>query len=213
MKRILFSLLFSAISLFTIQQISAQGVSINEDGADPDASAMLDIQSTSKGLLIPRMNFIEMYSISNPAVGLLVYCTTDNNFYFYSSGNWHKVVGSEDDDWTLDGNDMYSNNSGLMGIGTTNFLPTHKLTIENSESSLVLRLIGDGSFGENAKLNFGDGDYVYLHEFFDDKLLMYGGGGLALASNYNIEVQSGYGNIQVYIPQGTMSIKDDPSAG
>ncbi len=213
MKTRLFTLLFSMLSMFAFQEIIAQGVSINENGANPDGSAMLDIQSNSKGLLIPRVNFVEMFSISSPAVGLLVYCTTDNNFYFYNGGTWNKVVGSADNDWTIDGSDMYSNNSGLMGIGTTNYPPTHKLTIENSESEQVLRLIGDGTFGENAKLSFGDGDYVYLHEFFDDKLLMYGNGGLALASNFDIEVQSGYGNIQVYIPEGTMSVKDDPTAG
>lgn len=213
MKRILFSLLISLFTLLTFQQISAQGVSINEDGTDPDVSAMLDIQSTTKGLLIPRVNFIEMYTISNPAIGLLVYCTSDNNFYFYNGGAWNKIVGSDDNDWTLDGNDMYSNNSGLIGIGTTNYLPTHKLTVENSESEYVLRLIGDGTYGENAKLNFGDGDYAYIHEFFDDKLLMFATSGLGIASNFNIEIQSGYGNIQVHIPEGTMSIKDDPSAG
>ncbi len=34
----------------------------------------------------------------------------------------------------------------------------------------VLRLIGNGTYGENAKINFGDGDYVYIHEFYDDML-------------------------------------------
>ncbi|MCB0806320.1 MAG: hypothetical protein KDC05_11015 [Bacteroidales bacterium] len=213
MKTHQFLLLISGMILISLNNVQAQGISLNDDGADPHPSAMLDIQSNTKGLLIPRVNFLEMFQISNPAIGLLVYCTSDNHFYFYNGGTWNEVGGDADDDWTLDGNNMYSNNSAFIGIGTTNFLPTHKLTIENSDGENVLRLIGDGSFGENAKINFGDGDYVYLHEFFDDKLLMYGNGGLALASNYDIEVQSGYGNIQVYIPEGTMSVKDDPSAG
>jgi len=201
------------LALFFLLQSNtlAQGVSINEDGSDPDGSAMLDIQSSTKGLLIPRVNFIEMFQISNPAVGLLVYCTTDNHFYFYNGGTWNEVGGDADDDWTLDGNDMYSSNSGLIGMGTTNFPPTHKLTIENSDGENVLRLIGNGSFGEYAKINFGDGDYVYIHEFFDDRLQIGATGGLGLISNNNIEVVSNFADVKVYLPDGNASIKDDPS--
>jgi len=213
MKTFLFILLFSTLSLFLLNNLSGQGVSINEDGAEADASAMLDIKSTSKGLLAPRMNLLEMFSITSPAEGLMVYCTSFNSYYYYNGSIWTKIVGGEDDDWTLDGNDMYSNNSGLIGIGTTTTLPTHKLTIENSENNKLLRLIGTGPFGEYARLSFGDGDYVYIQEFYDDKLLMYASSGLGLSSNFDIEVQSGYGNVQVYTPQGNVSIKDDPSAG
>lgn len=192
--------------------VNAQGVSINENGADPDASAMMDIQSTTKGLLIPRMNFAEMFTINNPAIGLLVYCTTDNNFYFYKGGTWDKVVGSADDDWTLDGNDMYSNNTGLIGIGTTTTLPTHKLTIENASNGNLLRLIGPGSYGETAKLNFGDGNYVYLEEFFDDMLAINASSGLGLYSNQDIGIQSNYSNINLYTSNGGVAINDFPAA-
>jgi uncharacterized protein (TIGR02145 family) len=48
-------------------------------GADaPDPSAMLDVQSTSKGFLPPRMTTAERNAISNPATGLLVFNTTLN---------------------------------------------------------------------------------------------------------------------------------------
>jgi uncharacterized protein (TIGR02145 family) len=212
MKTHLLLLIISIFSITSIIELSAQGVSINDDGAPPDESAMLDIKSTTKGLLIPRMSFGDLFALSNPANGLIVYCTSFNSFYYYNGTSWQQLAGGADDDWTIDGDNMYSNNSGLIGIGTTTTLPTHKLTIENSTNNNLLRLIGTGSYGEYAKINFGDGEYVYIQEFFDDKLMVYANSGLGLTSNFNIEVVSGYGTVQVYTPEGNMSIKDDPSA-
>jgi hypothetical protein len=43
-----------------------------------------------------------------------------------------------------------------------------------------MRLIGPDSFGHGARLNFGDGDYVYVEEDTDDHLYVYGSGGTAI---------------------------------
>jgi hypothetical protein len=60
---------------------------------------------------------------------------------------------------------------GDVGIGIT--APTHRLTIQSSTIS-TLRLIGPGGFGSTARLNFGDGNYVYIEEDADDYLTIYG---------------------------------------
>jgi len=57
----------------------------------PDASSMLDINSTSKGLLAPRMTSVQRLAITSPANGLLVFDTTDNAFYFYDASQWTKI--------------------------------------------------------------------------------------------------------------------------
>ena len=186
--------------------IFAQGVSINETSLGPDESAMLDVQSTTKGLLVPRMNLAEMFLISNPATGLLVYCTTTNSFYYHNGSVWTEIGGGDDEDWVVDGDDLYSNNTGLIGIGTTTVLPTHKLTIENNDDNDALRLIGPGSNGAGAKLSFGDGDYVYVHEYWDDKLKIYASGGLGLTSNNNLEFVSYYEHAKFYLPEGGLAI-------
>ncbi|MDD4554177.1 MAG: fibrobacter succinogenes major paralogous domain-containing protein [Bacteroidales bacterium] len=54
-------------------QLQAQ-VAINTDGSQPDASAILDAKSTTKGFLPPRMTHVQMYAIQNPATGLVVFC-------------------------------------------------------------------------------------------------------------------------------------------
>jgi hypothetical protein len=61
---------------------------------NPDASAALDISSSTKGFLTPRMTSVEMSSISNPTNGLLVFNTTDNKFYAYltSTESWKELL-------------------------------------------------------------------------------------------------------------------------
>jgi uncharacterized protein (TIGR02145 family) len=68
-------------------------VSINTDSSSPDSSAMLDIKSTSKGVLFPRLSGSQIAAISNPANGLIVFCTTDNKFYAFTSNsnNWKEI--------------------------------------------------------------------------------------------------------------------------
>ena len=50
-------------------------VGINNDGTSPHNSAMLDVKSSGKGFLPPRMTHAEMATISAPADGLVVYCS------------------------------------------------------------------------------------------------------------------------------------------
>jgi len=65
--------------------------SINDDGAAPDASAILDVQSTEKGMLVPRMTYNQRNAINNPATGLLVFDTFSNSFWFYDGTEWNDL--------------------------------------------------------------------------------------------------------------------------
>jgi hypothetical protein len=80
---LLFGILFSS-------NIFAQ-VAINSDGSAPTAGAMLDIKSTTSGLLIPRMTYDERNAIASKPTGLIIYQTNDNagtneliGFYFWN---------------------------------------------------------------------------------------------------------------------------------
>lgn len=111
-------------------------VSINTDGSSPDAGAMLDVKSTSKGLLIPRMTAGQRGSISAPATGLMVYQTDGSSgFYFYNGSVWlwlggANLTGSGSNGqvsyWTGSGSQSGSNNlfwdntNSRLGIGTSN---------------------------------------------------------------------------------------------
>jgi len=91
MKKIVFLLAFVIIISIT----GYTQVAINTDGNSPNSSAMLDVQSSDKGMLIPRMTEAERDAISSPLTGLMVF-QTDNTtgFYYYDGSNW-KVIGSD----------------------------------------------------------------------------------------------------------------------
>ena len=78
------------VVLFTALSTMAQ-VAINTNGTDPDNSAMLDVKSTAKGILIPRMTTAQRTGISYPAQGLMVYDTYLDAFYFYDGTEWNGV--------------------------------------------------------------------------------------------------------------------------
>ena len=71
-------------TIFIISMLNAQqGVAINTDGTNADNSALLDIKSNAKGLLIPRLTASQKNAIATPAVGLLIYQTDGTTGFYY----------------------------------------------------------------------------------------------------------------------------------
>jgi len=71
-------------------------VAVNTDGSAPDPSAMLDVKSSSKGILLSRMTFAQRNTITNPAEGLIVYCTDCNTdgtglVSIFQGGQWKTI--------------------------------------------------------------------------------------------------------------------------
>ena len=93
MKTMRLLLLILAITTSTI--VSAQvGIGVNYANIDP--SAQLEVSSTNKGFLVPRMTSSQRVAIANPATGLLVYQTdAPVGFYYFSQGRW-RVLGEQD---------------------------------------------------------------------------------------------------------------------
>lgn len=96
-----FAFLVCAICIIAANHSFAQGMGINDTGAGPDNSSMLDVSSTTKGMLIPRMSTADRLAISSAAEGLMVYDTDLNQFWYYDGG------------WAAVG----SNNNGVNPIG------------------------------------------------------------------------------------------------
>ena len=72
----------------------AQNIGIGTN--TPHASAALEIQDTSKGILIPRMTMSKRTAIQSPAEGLMVYQTDSlKGFWFYQSNKWNRISYSD----------------------------------------------------------------------------------------------------------------------
>jgi uncharacterized protein (TIGR02145 family) len=79
---------------FTLITTNAQ-VAINNNGANPDSSAVLDIQSSNRGFLVSRMSTLQRDAISNPAEGLMIYNTTTHMLELFNGNNWSSVTGDD----------------------------------------------------------------------------------------------------------------------
>ena len=122
-------------------------VSINSTGANPDASAGLDVSFTDKGLLIPRVALTQTTSsspITSPATSLLVYNTATINdvtpgYYYWNGSRWVRIAGNgacNTANYVLKSNgtdatcSQIFDNGTNVGIGTTN--PITKLEVQGN---------------------------------------------------------------------------------
>ena len=114
----------------------AQSMGISSTSITPDASSILELRTTTKGMLIPRMTTTERDAISSPATGLLVYNTTTGKFNYYNGSTWTPLfsgttgvnsvagttnrisIGGTSADPTVDISSGYVGQSSITTVGT-----------------------------------------------------------------------------------------------
>jgi hypothetical protein len=136
MKTILSLLLVIILS----QSSLAQSFAINTDGSTANSSAILDVKSITKGILIPRMDSAQRATIPTPATGLLVYQTNkDSGFYFYDGTAWLQLISPGNNLWKKNGTHIYNANTGNVGIG----ISTPLARLQVADSSVLFSAIGN----------------------------------------------------------------------
>lgn len=110
--RKIYLLIFMSLASWTLMAQKSDNVGIGT--VNPDQSAVLDIQSSEKGLLIPRMTELQRDAIANPATGLLIFQSDGEapGFFFFSGEKWsplspteaYAVATTDKNGWALDGN-------------------------------------------------------------------------------------------------------------
>lgn len=148
MKKI-YVLAVTACSILA-SEVSGQNVAINATGAAPAASAMLDVASTTTGILIPRMTSVQRTAIAAPATGLQVYDTTTGTFWYYDGTQWLEMLNGNIG-WRLTGNTIAAANF----IGTTNAQP-FRFYANNVERMRINPTDGEVVAGATASPYAGD---------------------------------------------------------
>jgi len=155
----------------------SQNVGINDDGLSPDSKAILDVRSTSKGMLLPRLTTTQRGSITTPPSGLTVYDTETKSFWYYENSKWNELIkGGGTDGMTIqnDGspllngtatawNDLMvspntAKNSGTNVPGWTEFATTNIFTWTFQDGSLR-----EVAFSVQLPHDYKEGTTIYPH--------------------------------------------------
>jgi len=115
----------------------SQAVAINADGSQPDGSAILDIKSAGKGILMPRLTTLQRTSIAGPAIGLTVFDTNTFSYWMYRgdlNGGWAEMQHNYQNFWSAAGANIFNSNAGNVGIGTN--APAEKLSINGPNAAI-----------------------------------------------------------------------------
>ncbi len=115
-----------------------KGVSVNEDATPAHPSAMLDVKSFDRGVLIPRMNSSQRTAIASPAKGLMVFDNTTNTFWFYNGTVWTEITGGSNGG-TGSGLPSASANQTLRSNGTV-WLPNSVLQNDGTNVTVTGQL-------------------------------------------------------------------------
>lgn len=152
MMKYIYSIIL-VIGILIRYEAEAQGVAINNDNSNPDASAMLDVKSTTKGVLIPRMTQVQRNAITSPAPGLMIYQTDAGPGFYYNAGTapipaW-SILGGNAGQWQTIGSDIYYS-LGKVGIGTS----TPDAAVSVANTSLVgITTTGSFQIGQSNTYN------------------------------------------------------------
>ena len=201
MKKIFFLLVFLYLGLTAF----SQSVSINEDGSAANASAILDVKSTSKGMLVPRVTSAQRQAISNPATGLMVYDTDENTFYFYNGSAWVALTDTTLNEAEVDA--FVANNGYLTSEVDGSVTNEIELPDQTGNSGKYLTTDGASPSWENAS-----GGASQLSELSDVATSTATGGNILVADGTSFRSRTISGDAAIW-SNGTLIINNNSVDG
>lgn len=131
---------------FSIHSIAQTGIGTTT----PHASAKLDVTSTDKGFLPPRMTSEQRLAISNPAAGLFVYQTDGTSgLYYHGGSSWIYIINSSNNVLPVVNGGTGSTTGSITGTGALTF------SAGGTNQNINLTPSGTGNVVTNSKVGIG----------------------------------------------------------
>jgi hypothetical protein len=198
MKKLIFFISCLILSLSPF----GQNVAVNNSSAPPDQSAILDISSSTKGMLVPRMTRAQRIAIEKPAKGLLVYQTDSDSAFYFNAGNENLAnwvsIQSQLTGWGTKGNS--GTNPSVNFIGTTDASPV-RFRYNNINAGIIDSASANTGLGFR-NMDIGSGQYNTAFGYETLSANSNGGantaiGGLALYTNNNGQENTAIGQVSM----------------
>ncbi len=201
-NRFFVALILACLFLLLTGNVRAQNIAINTDGSKANPNAIVDIKSSTKGLLIPRMTTEARLKIANTQ-GLMVYDINTNSFWYNTGKSWQNMMISAealsiaDSAWLLTGN--AGTVDGTHFLGTTDNVPLN-IRVNNLKSGRIDPALDNSFWGYKAgflsstgKNNTAIGGSALYHTTtgFDNTAV----GSMAMAGNTGGFSNAGFGRL------------------
>lgn len=141
------------VTLFFNQESFSQAVSINATGTAPNAESILDVTSTTKGVLLPRFTTAQRTAFTPTVSGMTVYDTTTESYWYWddSANVWREIPNTENVSGTLD--EAYDGNG--IGAGRSITGDAGSVQIVGTSGSVALETDGDIQLAEDQWIGLG----------------------------------------------------------
>ncbi|HYE53351.1 MAG TPA: FG-GAP repeat protein [Chitinophagaceae bacterium] len=160
-------LLFLLLLITGINKLRAQSVSINTDGSAPNPNAILDVKSTSKGVMLPRVSTAQRKAmpVQPSDAGLLVFDIEKMCLYLYTGSQWKPVPFSSDKDiypvthGAADGeeNDSFGAAVALSGNYAVITAPNDDVGANSNQGSAYIFFYNNNAWTQVQKITASDG--------------------------------------------------------
>lgn len=171
-KTLLSRVALISLSLFLAKALAAQNVGINDDNSSPDPNAMLDVKSTSKGVLFPRLTTAQrnVLGSASPTEGMLVFDTDEDAYFFFAGGVWVELAAGGTSGGTVPVGTVLSyaghvkdsiyDNKPAQVIAIPGYLLCNGAEIDSTDYPKLARVIkdfwGNGEDGDSETMNLPD---------------------------------------------------------
>lgn len=154
LNSIISKLFILAMFLGSTTAALGQAVSINSTGAAPDAQSVLDVTSTDKGVLLPRMTTAQRNAI-NPSsgadFGMMIYNTSTSTYDYWDGSAWQQIPNANGIVTSLDG----AYDGGGSGAGRSITVDAGSVQMNGSGGSVALETDGDIQLSEDQWVGLG----------------------------------------------------------